>query len=90
MSPIPRLARFAFLCLLLMLVCVPVLLSTPLAAQAHGGPQRLLILHCYHQGLAWTDDVQAAFSETLAQSALPLDLPPKSLRTWIVANERSD
>jgi PAS domain S-box-containing protein len=79
MAPLQHVARFAFLCLLLMLVSVPLLLPTPLPAQVHGGPQRVLILHSYHQGYVWTDEVQAAFSATLAQSGLPIEVHVKYL-----------
>jgi len=76
---IPRVPHSAFLHILLTLVCVPVLLSTPQSTKANGGKKSVLILHSYHQGLSWTDDIQAAFSATLARSELPLEVHVKYL-----------
>ncbi len=89
MSPVPRVTRSALLCLLLMLVCVPMLLSTPLAAQANTAQKRVLILHSYHQGYGWTDDIQAAFSATLAQSGLPLEMHVKYLDATRMADPKN-
>lgn len=79
MSPIQCVNYPMFRYIQLIFICLCMLFLSPLAAQAHGGPQRVLILHSYHQGLAWADDVQGAFSATLGQSGLSLDVQVKYL-----------
>ncbi|WP_053062227.1 ABC transporter substrate binding protein [Desulfovibrio sp. TomC] len=79
MGTVTCVTRTAFLHMRLVLVCVLFLLSTPMMAEAFGGPHRVLILHSYHQGLSWTDDIQAAFSATLARSGFPLEVDVKYL-----------
>lgn len=79
MSPIQRVANAVFRYMQLILVFLCMLLLSPLSAQAHDGPQRVLILHSYHQGLTWTDDVQAALSVAFAQSGRPLEVHVKYL-----------
>ena len=79
MGTVPRVTRTAFLHMLLAGVCVLMHLTTPMATQALGGPHRVLILHSYHQGFSWTNDIQAAFSATLARSGLPLEVYVKYL-----------
>ena len=79
MSTIQSVNRTALRYIQPTLVCLCMLVLSPLAARAHDGPQRVLFLHSYHQGLAWTDDVHAALTASLAQSGLPLDVHVKYL-----------
>ena len=79
MRPISRFTRTAFSFIFILFVYMSAFLPTLLTAQAQGGPQRVLILHSYHQGLSWTDDVQAAFSAILAQSGLSIEVDVKYL-----------
>lgn len=89
MSPIQSVSRTALRYIQLTLVCLCMLVLSPLAAWANGGPQRVLILHSYHQGLAWTDNIQSALTATLAQSGLPLDVHVKYLDATRLADPKA-
>ncbi len=43
-------------------------------AAAAERPQNVLILHAYHQGLAWTDNIQAGLDAGFAEAARPVQL----------------
>lgn len=75
--------------LLCLLACLLMFVCAPALAKAHEGPRRVLILHSYHQGLAWTDGVQAAMTATLAQSKLPLDVHVKYLDAARMADPKA-
>lgn len=86
MGTVQRITCSDFLYQLLALACALMLLSTPKATQASNTPKRVLIIHSYHQGLSWTDDIQAAFSTTLTQRGLQIEVFVKYLDAARITN----
>ncbi|MBU1229082.1 MAG: PAS domain S-box protein [Proteobacteria bacterium] len=66
----------------LLLACLPV--ASP--AQA---PQRVLVLHSYHQGYQWTDNIQSGLSEALAKLAPRAELYVEYMDTKRQAPEKA-
>jgi PAS domain S-box-containing protein len=67
--------------LLCSLLCVLVFLTiTPAVAGAYPHTQSVLIIHSYHQGFAWTDEVTTGINEVLTPNGT-LDVPVEFMDT---------
>ncbi len=68
----------SLLCSLLCVLILAVLATAP--AAAHSSPRSVLVLHSYHQGFAWTDEVTAGIGEVLVPNET-LDIPVEFMDT---------
>ncbi|MBA4356572.1 MAG: hypothetical protein C0405_02475, partial [Desulfovibrio sp.] len=66
-----------------------ILLVYPAAASQAKAPQRVLVLHAYHQGYQWTDNIQSGLSETLARLAPQAQLHVEYMDTKRQAPEQA-
>ena len=69
------------LCRVAVLAIAAVLLSAAFGAHAAGQEPRVLVLHSYHKGYRWTDNIMAGIEDAIATSGLDVEMAVEYMDT---------